>query len=499
MIRRRWQRPISGIIGVLIISILTLATMSWTEPPRYDGAGYATLGKAIAEGRGYRDISRPDAPRHTHFPPAYPGLLALLWKVSGTDNPGRFTILAHAASLACMALGVWSFGRWWSSTEPREVATCLTLALAVNWTWVKTGGVIRSEPLAVAIGGLALLVARRLSSARTLLVGLVALIFLLGFGMLTRQVFACWVFALALDLGLHRGRSAAIFLLGGVAILFAPWAFYQVRIGEGTQSGLFRREGLLPLVADQSLFYARRIPDSIAGPFIEVATVFGRSSWLSTLASAGGIAATSVVIFGWVRLVRSPVRRLGGLIPLATLPLLLVWPFTEAGRFLIPLVPFVLMAAVEGGAFFLRKLGVDRPEIWASRLVLAISLPYSVYAVGSNRAGAERATQRDFDAACAWIADQTTPEGPVMGRHPGDLAWLSRRLAVPIPDGDQLKIAEAIRRERVAFLVIDDDRYARSPDNPLRSLVTGSPWVQKVWGRGTTSVYRVETSIIDEP
>ncbi len=91
--------------------------------------------------------------------------------------------------------------------------------------------------------------------------------------------------------------------------------------------------------ATQALFYARRIPDAIAGPFVEVATVFARSPWLGGVATLGAVAVSLVVVVGWVRLVRSPRRRLGGLIPLTTLPLLLVWPFTEAGRFLIPLFP----------------------------------------------------------------------------------------------------------------------------------------------------------------
>jgi len=44
---------------------------------------------------------------------------------------------------------------------------------------------------------------------------------------------------------------------------------------------------------------------------------------------------------------RTPRRRLAGLIALFTLALLLVWPFTEAGRFLFPIVPFLLVGATE--------------------------------------------------------------------------------------------------------------------------------------------------------
>ena len=150
---RRRRAPV-GLIAALIAGAAILATMSWTEPPRYDGAGYATLGRALATGQGYRDIADPEAPPHAHFPPAYPALLALIWRLAGTDDRDRFTRLAHAASVACLVLAVGSTGRWYRSVESRGVATALTLALAVNWTWVRTGGVIRSEPLALALGGL---------------------------------------------------------------------------------------------------------------------------------------------------------------------------------------------------------------------------------------------------------------------------------------------------------------------------------------------------------
>ncbi len=76
--------------------------------------------------------------------------------------------------------------------------------------------------------------------------------------------------------------------------------------GRGRSRGCFRRGGCWALVGEQALFYARRIPDAIAGPFIEVATVFGRSPWLGVVATAGAIAVTAVVVLGWVRLVGSP-------------------------------------------------------------------------------------------------------------------------------------------------------------------------------------------------
>lgn len=490
MIRRSTRRLAASLAGILILLGATLASLSWTEPPRFDGAGYAMLGRSLAEGRGYREINAPVAVRHAHFPPAYPALLALVWTVSGTDDPARFTRLAHLASLGAMLVGVWGFARWWQASESRGVAGCLTLALASNWAWARTGGVIRSEPLAIALGGLILLAARRRAVRGR--GGWAILVLLLGAGVLTRQVMACWALALAIDAGLRQGRRAAVSLLAGVGLVVAPWVGWQIAVGSGTQTALFQPRALVGLAGTQALFYARRIPDAIAGPFVEVATVFARSPWLDGLATLGAVAVSLVVVVGWVRLVRSPRRRLGGLIPLTTLPLLLVWPFTEAGRFLIPLIPFILMGATAGGGVLLRLIGVRRGRTWASRLVLAASIPYAIYAGASQRAAAERLAQRGFDAACAWVARQPDPDGRVMARHPADVAWSTGRLTVAIPDGGPARIAAAIRANRVAYLLVDDDRYARSPGNPLHDFVTETRSARRVWTDGaTTAVYQI--------
>ena len=483
--RQKW-RLIVPLLGGLVLTAATLATMSWTEPPRFDGAGYATLGRSLAEGRGYRVVSDPAAPLHAHFPPAYPASLALIWTLVGTGNRAEFTTLAHLAALGCMIGGVVAVGWWWGTVEPRGVATCLTLALAINWSWVRTGGLIRSEPLAILLGGLTLLLARKKRGW----VGLMILSLLLGVGVLTRQVAACWGIAVAVDLAVRSGWRAALGLLVGIGLMVAPWVGWQVWVGSGSQTGLFRLGDLPDLVASQILFYARRIPDLIFGPFVEVATVFGRSAWLARLATVGAALGSAVVVLGWTRSVREERHRLGGLIPLATLPLLLVWPFTEAGRFLVPLVPFLLMGAVEGGGLVLARVGVARPRLWASRLLLVGTIPYAGYAVAANRPQAERRLQSNFDAGCAWIAAQRDPAGPVMARHAVDVAWLTGRLAIAIPEGGPAAIAAGVKHHHVAWLIIDDDRYARSPANPLHAFVATDPHLRPAWEQGSTTIYR---------
>ena len=90
------------------------------------------------------------------------------------------------------------------------------------------------------------------------------------------------------------------------------------------------------------------------------------------------------------RPLRNPRRRLAGLIAFLTLALLLVWPFTEAGRFLIPLVPFLLVGATEGLAQPDVLGGNQTAPRLGGGIVLAVSIPYAAYAVATGRAAAQR-------------------------------------------------------------------------------------------------------------
>lgn len=50
-----------------------------------DNADYYILGKALATGKGFRNISEPEQPLATHFPPGYPLIIAAVLKIS-PDN-----------------------------------------------------------------------------------------------------------------------------------------------------------------------------------------------------------------------------------------------------------------------------------------------------------------------------------------------------------------------------------------------------------------------------
>ena len=515
MLSKRLRHPVSQAFAIAVVGSISLwANADFSDPPRFDGAGYAVLAQSLIEGRGYREIDQPNAPRHAHFPPGYPLALAALWSVTGVS---AFT--AHAFSFGCTLAAMllaWKMFRAWFRPE---VAFLIALALAVNWRWARDGTAIQSEPLFLLLGQLALLccswIAHRGGFWRSVFLGV-----LLGAAMLTRHVGIALMAAVLTDLAVRGKRREAIVSFAVSTLMVFPWIGWLVVVKTNTQLGLLPMRGLTTTLSENALFYLRRLIDQIIGPVIEVATVFPEklSSWtttLSSLATVGAILADVLILLGWLRMIRNARRRPGGLVPLFTLLLLLIWPFTEAGRFLVPLIPFVIAGLVEGLAALVpsesrkfAKLRFKLPatpqpgslgicwrfrssRVLAARLVLLISLAFSVYAIASQRSAAARRTHRDFDAACTWIGQQQSG-GSVLTRHPGEVFWLTGRTSLSPDSGD---LDALITREKVAFLLIDDERFALITKSPLGRFVIENPnRVERSFasqGSRPVSVYRV--------
>jgi hypothetical protein len=170
------------------------------------------------------------------------------------------------------------------------------------------------------------------------------------------------------------------------------------------------------------------------------------------------------------------------------LGLLIFWPFTEAGRFLIPLLPWLVAGLAEGSTSTLKGLGIPVDRSRAAMGVCLVSLPFTLYGIATGRAAAAERTHAAFDAACRWIGEEGTQPGPILTRQPGEAYWLSGRKALS-PEQATWAIEEQVRRYGVAYLILDEARYTNAPVNPLSGFVreTRLP-LRAVGPRGSTTL-----------
>lgn len=219
------ERMVLLSVAVLVALVAVLTVTPWPVGAFQDDAMYTVLAKSIAEGHGYRFLNLPGEPNATHFPPGYPLVLALLWKVAPPfpDNIVVFKF-ANAVFLALAAVGCHRFVR------KRLAAGVLPAAIAgvggtLSVVVLVVTGVVLSEPLFMAMLFPALLAAERSAETGASRDAAVAGAWLGALG-LVRTLGAFGLPAAALVLASRRHFRAAFTLCVVGALFMLPWQWW---------------------------------------------------------------------------------------------------------------------------------------------------------------------------------------------------------------------------------------------------------------------------------
>ncbi len=135
---------------------------TWPVGVFQDDGIYTVLAKALATGHGFRYLNIPGLPHATHYPPAYPAFLALLWQFAPRfpSNVAVFTF-ANAVFLALAAAGTFhSFARTRAAISGAGAAV-VCLAAGGAAPPLIFGVFVLSEPMFMALLLPALLLAER--------------------------------------------------------------------------------------------------------------------------------------------------------------------------------------------------------------------------------------------------------------------------------------------------------------------------------------------------
>lgn len=460
------MKQMRSVIPLLLMLVFIVPAVHFKAPPRFDETGYCLLAKSLAEGHGYREIEKPNAPRHAHFPPGWPMALALVWKILPDTTAARVAS-AHMLTICCWLGSVSIWGLWLKRVAGRGVGP-LFLAVAMNWLWIRLAGELRSESLFLL---LAAIVVWRMTNDQAKNSGREAILLGLAVGLatLTRQVGVALAVAVVIEFWFRKETRAAVITVVVSLIVVLPWVFWQKFAGTANQAELLTQDELSRSLArrltDQALFYACRLPDSLFGPYVETATVFTHKPAVAIAATVGGIVFCVILLIGLRGLFRRAETRPAALYFSVTMAILLVWPFTEAGRFLIPLVPVTLLAVWLGGVECLgmlaRKQFKPGSEMWIAWCICLLAVPFGLYTWQKNARTSPAGLDRDFDSATAWMAGHLPKNAVIAARHPGDVYWRTGLKAVGWPEAgvDLEKSANAITDSGGSYLLVDQGRF----------------------------------------
>ena len=145
----------TGALLLVMVAVVPMLVAWWASVPYvvgvwHDDGVYALLGRAIAAGDGFHYTQLPGAPAATHYPPAYPLLLAAVWRFAPSfpDNISAFLAL-NAVLAGVAALGAYRFARLRLAWRD-EAAAAFALATMLVTPALALSGAVLSESLFLA-------------------------------------------------------------------------------------------------------------------------------------------------------------------------------------------------------------------------------------------------------------------------------------------------------------------------------------------------------------
>jgi hypothetical protein len=229
-------RRLSALLGIVVLGIGIWAINPYPAGALHDDAVYVILAKSLATGHGYRYLNLPGAPLASHFPPGYPALLAVLWRL-WPASPNN-VLLFKFANAVLLVIGYWALGRLLSRGGLSRRAASITAAIAVaSVPMLLISTLLLSETLFVVVTLIALLLAEPFVAERAgdrrperaawrdavvagAAFGVATLVRVPGVALIGGAV-ACLVLW-------RRPRDAAIVFATSVIVL-APWQLWSAR------------------------------------------------------------------------------------------------------------------------------------------------------------------------------------------------------------------------------------------------------------------------------
>jgi len=443
----------------------------------HDDAMYVILARSLATGQGFRYLNLPGAPVASHFPPGYPALLSLVWRVA-PGFPGNLVAFKalNAICLSASAVLVAQLVRERLESERWGLGAGIVTAVSVPLLVLVT--MVLSEPLFLVALLAALILAERLVSgtASTRLAGGLGL--LVGVTTLVRSHGIVLLPAIVLPLlAQRRWRETAVFAAGALAVLL-PWQLWSVSHAGPLPAPLTGNYGsymswwmrgfseMGPSMIPETL--RRTVPETLAMLSSLFSPVRGIAAHTMSLVAL----ALSLVLGAIALRRRAPVTLL---FLAGYAAVVLIWPFSPS-RFVWgvwPLLLFVLLAAGRSIASQDRRTP-PLLRVLAAGALLWVAAGYSAYEQRAVRghwwASISRSADQRIASAIAWTLANTAPEDVIASDDEGAVFLYTGRRAVPVASFTTAYYL----RERSAVVEAEEGLVPLLATYPLRAVLVGS-------------------------
>ena len=452
---RRAEPFIAALAVAAIYFMQSLSSVMQVGAFNDDGV-YAVLGKAIAEGRGYLSIHLVGAPVHPKFPPVFPLVLALFWKITGSiEGVQRTVSVVHPIVVGVSAALMWWVGRVRFSVAPAILALFVVMMLFFD-SAIQYYTIPLSEPWFILGSSVTIFCWAKAEQAsnESRLRWIAATAFGAAMTVLVRSQGVALVPALAFALS-RRDFKMRERIVAGIT-LFAPlaiwYSYHATLLANGPRSNLpdditydtWMRLGLtissvLASAASNIVWYAEQF-----GSYFAQAPIVGTVG-ASTLFAA-------MVIASMILIARAPMISIPVLVGLV---LVVLWPFAQ-DRLLLSILPFAGLALAVASKPLVDRFTESSGKVMnftAAGLVVAFMMTQSSIRSANIKAFASGTfpsayspgfmllvNSRFIAQASAWVRANTPGDARVMiDNHPGVYLYSGRETMPANPSESRMQ------------------------------------------------------------
>jgi hypothetical protein len=419
------------------MSLAPSAVFLWqhSDLPRFgdlhDDSIYYVSAKSLADGGGYRVESLPGEPSQTKYPPLYPLLLSLAWRID-PQFPHNLPVAAWISWLALPAIMLqllWVFPRL-GITDWR--AWMLMTLVALNPYILAFSSTLVSELTYTALLLAAILLTERATRASAIAAGAVA-----GLAYLTRSAGIVFLVAGPLYLWIRHKRREAVLFACAMLPFVAGWTIWtqlhQVSTSDPAliyYTDYFRYELYSISLHDLPVFLWRNIDGLLQGIGSLVLPNVVGSFFVKTMEQLIAVA----MIAGVVRRIRRGQGLLYALLTAGSCAQLVVWHFPPNERFVLPFLPLALaglMTEMEHLGLMLRQ-GLQHRDAGQRVVAAGMLLAVASFLVGAvtlqvyvgqvllpEQETASRVANKDRFATYDWIRTKLPQDATLLSSEDG--------------------------------------------------------------------------------
>ncbi len=349
------------IISTFCAVLLFNPNLQWNSWDTYE---YINLGKSLASGEGYRQIWHPNEPLGSRLPLGYPFLLSLLMKISA--NIIFLKCFSFVCYIANAVLVYYLFLKIFKI--PETIVFLLALTFSLNSFTIHSSHVISAEtPFLLSLLISFYFIMEYVNHDRNNNI----FIFLLPISMICtwqiRSLGLAIILAVFIYLFIKKNfKKLSLLFLSSSLMLLLLLSFYKKFSGnsialenDGYFSGLTYQlsqpEYLFQLIYNSFSSYFYIIPRSLFGFFYDTIGHFNLHNIIifKIMIFLFSLIVLLIIALGYFNLFRS--RNLSGLFIAIYFLALIFWPY-NSGRFIFPILPFILIYFYSGLKIIMQKM-----------------------------------------------------------------------------------------------------------------------------------------------